>query len=267
VPAGYTSNKADCNDKDATINPNAKEICDGIDNNCNGKIDDGATTTFYEDADKDGFGNALKTKQDCSAPLGFVSNNKDCNDSDKTINPSAIEVCDEIDNNCNTKIDEGGTTSFYRDKDGDGFGDAANTAIACDAPTGYVNNKADCNDADKNIHPDASEICDGLDNNCNTKIDDNCTPSGIEDEFNVQNQKVKVFPNPSAGIFTISVEKSEIINPKSEIIIYNVLGEVIYQSEIKNPKSEINLSGQSKGIYFLQIITDKEILNRKIVLE
>src|SRR5262249_35077396 len=67
----------DCNDGDATINPDAKEICDGVDNDCANGIDDGVTTPFYADTDADGYG-AGKATDACEAPKGFVDNADDC---------------------------------------------------------------------------------------------------------------------------------------------------------------------------------------------
>jgi gliding motility-associated-like protein len=172
-PAGYVSNSTDCNDSNAAINPNATEICDGVDNNCNTTIDEGVQLTFYADTDGDGFGNATSTTLACTAPVGYVANSTDCDDSNAAINPSAAEICDGLDNNCNTQIDEGVQTTFYADTDGDGYGDAATTTLACTAPAGYVADNTDCNDSDGAINPGATEICDGVDNNCNLAIDDN----------------------------------------------------------------------------------------------
>ena len=107
APAGYVASNTDCNDTDANIHPGAAEICDGKDNNCNGQTDEGVTSTFYADADKDGYGNPAISVQACLAPAGYVSNNKDCNDNDPAINPAAVEVCsNKIDDNCNGRVDE-----------------------------------------------------------------------------------------------------------------------------------------------------------------
>jgi len=105
-PSGYVAQSGDCDDSDATINPNAVEVCDGIDNNCNGVVDEGLTSTFYQDSDGDGFG-GFTTIQSCTQPSGYVAQGGDCDDSDATINPNAVEVCDGIDNNCNGVVDEG----------------------------------------------------------------------------------------------------------------------------------------------------------------
>ena len=68
---GYLADD-DCDDNDASIFPNAEELCDGFDNNCNGQADEDVQITFYADADDDGFGNADITTLACEAPSGFV---------------------------------------------------------------------------------------------------------------------------------------------------------------------------------------------------
>jgi hypothetical protein len=178
----------DCDDTDPDIYPGAAEVCDEVDNNCNDEIDEGLElTTWWPDTDGDGYGGTGYGDSDpstsisaCSMPEGYVDNDDDCNDDFASFNPDAQEVCDEIDNDCDTFIDDeddslytltGGF--FYGDGDGDGYGDASILVRTCDAPDGYVDgDSSDCDDSDGTIHPDATEICDGVDNDCDTFIDD-----------------------------------------------------------------------------------------------
>ncbi len=174
---GYFTD-VDCNDGDNTINPDAVEICDGIDNDCNGLIDDGLVEyPYYADMDMDGFGDPNNMIMNCSttAPMGYADNNGDCDDTNPNINPDSPEICDNIDNNCNGEYNDGLTTyTYYLDSDNDGFGDNAMPVDTCitNPPLGYVDNNLDCNDTDENINPNAIEVCDGIDSNCNGEYND-----------------------------------------------------------------------------------------------
>jgi hypothetical protein len=188
APAGYVSNDDDCNDAAAAVNPGATEVCDsGVDNNCNGSSDDADGTlslasrlTFYRDLDTDTYGNVAVTSLACAAPAGYVSNDDDCDDTNLNINPGEDEVCDpaDVDEDCSLTADDadpgvtGTFTTFYRDVDGDTYGNAAVTDDRCDAGDGYVSNDDDCNDGAAAIKPGATEVCDSVDNDCDTLIDD-----------------------------------------------------------------------------------------------
>ncbi|MCB9338945.1 MAG: hypothetical protein H6577_12520 [Lewinellaceae bacterium] len=178
----------ECDDTDANINPGATEACDGLDNNCNGQIDEGLLADFYPDADGDGFGDASAAPlQECAAPPGFVDNNGDCNDNEVSVNPSATETCDGQDNNCDGQVDEGLTfLDYYPDVDMDGFGDANTTATnACVQPPGTVDNNGDCDDSLATVNPNAVEdATDGIDNDCDGIVDNGspvgCSSIGID---------------------------------------------------------------------------------------
>ncbi|HYV93663.1 MAG TPA: MopE-related protein, partial [Chitinophagales bacterium] len=154
------------------------------DDDCDGAIDEGVTTTFYRDADSDGYGNASITTQGCSAPSGYVANSTDCNDANNAVHPGATDVCNGTDDDCDGSIDEDATFStWYADADGDGYGNAFSSVNDCAQPTGYVANSTDCNDANAQVHPGAADICNGIDDNCDGTTDENAlvatvTPSG-----------------------------------------------------------------------------------------
>lgn len=108
-------------------------------------------TTWYADADSDGYGNPGNSQNACSQPAGFVANASDCDDSDATIHPGASDVCDGIDNNCSgDESDASDASTWYADSDGDGLGDPNNSAVACTQPTGYVADNTDDDDTGPN---------------------------------------------------------------------------------------------------------------------
>ena len=99
----------------------------------------------------------------------------DCDDSTELRSPSLIEVCDEIDNDCDDEIDESGSFGegvWYLDEDQDGFGQTSVAITTCFAPDNYVSIGGDCDDDSDVTFPNADEICDAMDNNCNENIDD-----------------------------------------------------------------------------------------------
>ena len=171
-PQGYVADNTDCNDGEITANPIATEICDSIDNNCDGVVNEGLDVTYYLDADGDGFGDLNTQQVSCTPLANYVTNGDDCNDSESTANPIAVEVCDLIDNNCDGLINEGLDATYYLDADGDGYGNVSFPEISCSQPTGYVLNASDCDDSEITANPLAIEICDGIDNDCNGQTDE-----------------------------------------------------------------------------------------------
>jgi len=230
-PAGYVSDNTDCDDSNAAVNPAATEVCNGIDDNCNGQVDEGVTTTYYQDNDGDGYGNPAVSTQACSQPQGYVLDNTDCDDNDAnehpgqtwykdadndlysdgtnttsctrptgyklaseltatsgdcddtnaSVNPAATEVCNGIDDNCNGQVDEGVTTTYYQDNDGDGYGNPSVSQQACSQPQGYVPDNTDCNDSNASVHPGATEVCNGIDDDCDGNVDEGLASTWYQD--------------------------------------------------------------------------------------
>jgi len=173
TPSGYVSDNTDCKDTNDSIYPGAVEVCNGLDDDCDEEVDEGVLVTYYPDSDGDGYGReGGLTKQACSTPIGYSQFSTDCNDLDAAVNPGALETCNEIDDNCNLVVDEGVQTSYYADLDGDTYGNPASLTLACSAPTGYVITYTDCNDQNAAVNPAATEVCDGVDNDCDLVVDD-----------------------------------------------------------------------------------------------
>ncbi|MCB9762036.1 MAG: putative metal-binding motif-containing protein [Alphaproteobacteria bacterium] len=177
--------EADCDDGDPAVHPGADEVCDGVDNNCDGTVDEDATDapTWYPDADADTFGDPASPATACAAPEGHVADATDCDDADATVHPGADEVCDGVDQDCDGEVDEDATDAptWYADADADTFGDPTVTVDACEAPEGHVADATDCDDADATVHPDAIDDCDRIDNDCDESIDEGIADTVCED--------------------------------------------------------------------------------------
>ncbi len=175
-PAGYVSDDTDCDDHAAAAHPGGVEVCDGLDNDCDGTVDLGASTapTWYADTDGDGFGDADTTSTQCDQPSGYVADPGDCDDTLAGIHPAATELCDGLDNDCDETVDEDDavdTSTWYVDDDGDGWGDADTSTASCEAPSGYVDISGDCDDTDEDVSPDDPEYCsDSVDNDCDGTV-------------------------------------------------------------------------------------------------
>ncbi len=125
--------------------------------------EDCATLLWYRDGDGDGYGSE---KVPCDeATAADVENDDDCDDADATIHPGAEERCnDGVDDNCDGFADPP-AQPWYTDADGDGFGDPATAVETCFAE-GRVAVAGDCDDTDARVNPDAVEVCDGVDDDC-----------------------------------------------------------------------------------------------------
>ncbi|TVQ95566.1 MAG: hypothetical protein EA398_17455 [Deltaproteobacteria bacterium] len=138
--------------------------CDGLDNDCNGIVDHVERPCYSGPPETRGVG-------ECSDGLEMCINGAWLGDCAGETLPEP-EQCDGLDNDCNGIIDDGIGVTWFRDADGDGYGDPDHTLVQCGQPVGYVDNDLDCNDDDPDIHPGAIELCDGQDNNCNGEIDE-----------------------------------------------------------------------------------------------
>ena len=222
---GFRGSK-DCDEAQAGVYVGAEEICDGLDNDCDGFVDNEPVDglIYFLDGDRDGYGSDDLSQLACDAPLGFVVEGGDCDDLEPLANPGAGEVCDGVDNDCDGLLDgdddtvDSSTaavhwtdadldgyedpnqevlscgpydgvsdnaddcddsdglinpeTIWYADFDGDGFGQTAYTTQACEQPDGYGPGADDCDDDDPLVSPGQDELCDAVDNDCDGKVDE-----------------------------------------------------------------------------------------------
>jgi len=156
TPADHISDGTDCDDSADTVNPAADEVCDTLDNNCDGQVDEeGAIdgSLWYADTDGDLYGDSNNTVLACEQPEGYTNNPADCDDNNPDLTNGLL---------------------WYPDADSDGYGDPQGAStFDCVGPSGTVADSTDCNDADGNISPGAAELCDGVDNDCDGQI--NCS--------------------------------------------------------------------------------------------
>jgi hypothetical protein len=221
----------ECDDRDSSINPDADEVCDAVDNDCDGLTDDeddsldtATASPWYADADDDGFGDEAESIVQCAAPIGYVAEApsgfdcddddpafhpgaeetdcadpndyncdgsvdyadddgdgwaacEECDDTDADVRPDAVETCNGLDDDCDGDIDDAdssvvGTETWFIDYDGDGFGSSRFEMKACDATPGWVASDSDCDDTNPAINPDAIEICNAIDDDCDGATDD-----------------------------------------------------------------------------------------------
>jgi hypothetical protein len=141
-PANTATVNGDCNDGDGAINPGAQEVCNsGVDDDCDGFADDADPSisvasqgTYYADNDGDGYGTGPVIHA-CIQPANTATVNGDCNDGNGAVNPGATEVCNSIDDDCDSQIDESGLTASISTSDPTTFC-AEGNAILHASPTG-----------------------------------------------------------------------------------------------------------------------------------
>lgn len=190
----------DCKDADSTVFPGASELCDGLDNDCDGVVDLAALKQVFFDADGDGFPGTGGIEIGCGdpLPLGFSDSAVDCNDQDPSVFPGVSELCNGADDDCDGFVDEDVLQVFFVDADDDGFGGPQTVTVACGEPQPPLtaNNNFDCDDTDPDVHPGVQEVCDGIDNDCNGAADDGTVATFLDQD----GDGVGGSPGPQLGL-------------------------------------------------------------------
>jgi hypothetical protein len=172
--------RRDCDDANAAVFPGAAETCNGVDDDCDGWVDEEVSTVAYWDRDGDGFGDEDMARRVCALPADGTTEIGDCDDLDSTAFPGGSEVCDGRDDDCDGNVDEDVQTAFYVDDDGDGHGTSDGvTADGCIPPDGYAALSDDCDDGEPRAWTGAEETCDEADNDCDGSVDEDLPPTRV----------------------------------------------------------------------------------------
>ncbi|MFH1465764.1 MAG: MopE-related protein [Pseudomonadota bacterium] len=168
---------ADCDDTDASVHPGADELCNGLDDDCDGEIDEEAVDApgWHVDNDADGYGDPEGAVESCEPIEGLLEDGSDCDDADASVHPDAIEIWyDGVDTDCD------GWSDYDADRDGhdsDGWGGD------------------DCDDTEPTINPDAVETWyDGVDADCAGDDDYDQDHDGFDTSLDCDDTDALVYP-------------------------------------------------------------------------
>ncbi len=174
----------DCDDARRNVNPLTTEVCDGVDNDCDGRVDEGVSVPGFDDRDRDRHGDPMRPRNACPGAVGFATLGDDCDDTNASRHPGHVEVCDRVDNDCNGVVDDNArAVTWYLDGDRDGYGSArGGTMVSCEPVPGHSLLPGDCDDTQASVNPVATELCNGRDDDCNGMADFQVGPGDFEDD-------------------------------------------------------------------------------------
>ena len=263
------------------------EVCNDVDDDCDGEVDEFVTTAYYFDGDADGFGDAQEVVFACSAPAGYVdnaddcddaimtfedldndgygsnnltacgiSNNTDCDDNNASINAGTAEVCNDIDDDCDGSIDNGLTfVGYYADADLDGYGAGNASSFCADPGVGYSTTNDDCDDMNAGINPGATEIeGNDVDENCDGEVLSVSTTSVMT---------FQLYPNPTRGMLYLEHNANSAVT----VTVLDAQGKVVTKESLVQSKWTNDCSNWDAGVYFVRIQGDSFSKKASFIVE
>ena len=262
------------------------EVCNEVDDNCNGEVDEFVTTEFYLDGDNDGYGSVSEVVFACTLPVGYVTNaedcddsmityedldadgfgsnsvvacgamtSTDCNDTDGSINSAASEICNNIDDDCNGVVDNDVVfTTYYVDADVDGYGAGDGVSQCADPGAGFSLTNDDCDDTNAVVNPQAVEVA-------GNGIDDNC--DGVELGMNEQlAMSFSAYPNPTADMLVVKMAA----NTTGALLVFNAQGALVMKVQVaKQSQVTLDMSEMATGVYTLMVQDQQGVHSMPIV--
>lgn len=235
---GFTlmDNSSGCADETAcNYNPNANS-------------DDGSCyypASYFQDIDGDGEGNLTVSTISCNSVAGYVLNFVDCDDTNNLIGSMQVELCNELDDNCNGLIDEDlEVFVYYTDIDADGYGSGAEQYSCVIPVAGVSGNNFDCNDSNADINPSMVELIgNDIDEDCDGNVGTLIIQISEANNFEIS-------PNPVMNTLTLTWKLRDLGNTYE---IYNSNGKRIERGIITDSVTRIDVSKWPIGVYIIQI--------------
>ena len=158
-----------------------------------------------------------------------------------------------MDDNCDGNRDEGlPFDTYYVDADTDNYGDALIDSLWCASIPGFVLDSTDCDDTNPDVHPGATEILDGIDNNCNGLVDE-----GFNSIEVVNHKSISIYPNPADNYLTIETPANEMV----QVIILNNVGDIM----LTGLGNRLDVSNLPAGIYFVKVVGENFTSINKVI--
>lgn len=216
-----------------------------------------STSLYYADTDGDGFGDSNNSLVLCNSTTGYVLIGGDCDDTNAAIHPNSSEVCNGQDDDCDDQIDEGVLTVYYLDADNDGYGNGSNSLLACSAPVGYVLNNTDCNDSNAGVRPNATELCNGINDDCDALTDEGCGQALVNDN---PSGAINLPVNPIT-VTTLGVGNLTNATPSVESTSNTITGQDVWY-KFTAPAPGIRIRVQSSSI---NLVVELQTMNGDVI--